>query len=136
MAVEQTFIMLKPDCVRRGLIGRVISRIEDKGYSIVDAKMMMLDEKILNEHYAHLSHLPFFPEIVAFMMSGPVLAMIVEGEGAVKGMRILMGATKFEDAAAGTIRGDFAHSTRQNLIHGSDSPENAAVEIERFFGPR
>ena len=126
--------MLKPDCVKRGLMGEVISRIERKGYKIVDAKMMNLDEAILKEHYAHLADKPFFPEIVAFMTSGPVLGMIVEGENAVQGMRIIMGATKFEEATAGTIRGDFAHSTSENLIHGSDSLENAEIEIKRFFG--
>ena len=96
--------------------------------------MMNLDEAILKEHYAHLADKPFFPEIVAFMTSGPVLGMIVEGENAVQGMRIIMGATKFEEATAGTIRGDFAHSTSENLIHGSDSLENAEIEIKRFFG--
>lgn len=126
--------MLKPDCVRRGLMGRVISRIEDKGYRITDAKMMTLDEPILREHYAHLVNEPFFPNIVEFMTSGPVLAMIVEGENAIRGMRILMGATKFEDGTAGTIRGDFASNTSENLIHGSDSPESAEAEIKRFFG--
>ena len=115
-------------------MGEVISRIERKGYKIVDAKMMNLDEAILKEHYAHLADKPFFPEIVAFMTSGPVLGMIVEGENAVQGMRIIMGVTKFEEATAGTIRGDFAHSTSENLIHGSDSLENAEIEIKRFFG--
>nr|WP_297968189.1 nucleoside-diphosphate kinase [uncultured Mogibacterium sp.] len=132
--MEKTYIMLKPDCVKRGLMGEVISRIERKGYKIVDAKMMNLDETILKAHYAHLADKPFFPEIVAFMTSGPVLGMIVEGENAVQGMRIIMGATKFEKATAGTIRGDFAHSTSENLIHGSDSLENAEIEIKRFFG--
>ena len=134
MSIEKTYIMLKPDCVKRGLIGEVISRIERKGYKIVDAKMMNLDEAILKDHYAHLADKPFFPNIVEYMTSGPVLGMIVEGENAIKGMRIIMGATKFEEATAGTIRGDFAHSTRENLIHGSDSPENAEIEIKRFFG--
>ena len=134
MSIEKTYIMLKPDCVKRGLMGEVISRIERKGYKIVDAKMMNLDEAILKEHYAHLADKPFFPEIVAFMTSGPVLGMIVEGENAVQGMRIIMGATKFEEATAGTIRGDFAHSTSENLIHGSDSLENGEIEIKRFFG--
>ena len=133
MSIEKTYIMLKPDCVKRGLMGEVISRIERKGYKIVDAKMMNLYEAILKEHYAHLADKPFFPEIVAFMTSGPVLGMIVEGENAVQGMRIIMGATKFEEATAGTIRGDFAHSTSENLIHGSDSLENAEIEIKRFF---
>lgn len=134
MGIEKTYVMLKPDCVKRGLMGEVISRIERKGYKIVDAKMMNLDEAILKEHYSHMADKPFFPEIVEFMTSGPVLGMIVEGENSVQGMRIIMGATKFEEAAAGTIRGDYAHSTRENLIHGSDSVENAEIEIKRFFG--
>ena len=134
MAMERTYIMLKPDCIKRGLMGEVISRIERKNYKIADAKMMMLDEKILREHYAHIADKPFFPDILTYMTSGPVLAMIVEGDNAVKGMRIIMGATKFEEAAAGTIRGDYASCTSENLIHGSDSVENAAIEIKRFFG--
>ena len=134
MPVERTYIMLKPDCVKRKLVGRVIKRIEEKGYTISNMKMMNLDEKILTEHYAHLVDKPFFPSIVEYMTSGPVVGMIVEGENAVKGMRILMGATKFEEAAAGTIRGDFAVSTGENIIHGSDSLENGEIEIKRFFG--
>ena len=134
MAIERTYIMLKPDCVKRGLIGEVIARIERKGYRIADAKMIRLDEPILRTHYAHLAAKPFFSEIVSYMMSGPVLGLIVEGENAVAGMRILMGATKFEEAAAGTIRGDYAKSTGENIIHGSDSVENAEAEINRFFG--
>ena len=133
MATERTYIMLKPECIKRGLMGEVISRIEKKGYRITNAKMLNLDEKILREHYAHIADKPFFPEIVSYMTSGPVLAMIVEGENAVKGMRILMGATKFEEATAGTIRGDYAFCTTENLIHGSDSVENAEIEINRFF---
>ena len=132
--IEKTYIMHKPDAIERGLVGAVISRIENKGYKIVDAKMIRLDEPILKEHYAHIADMPFFPRIVKYMTRGPVLAMIVEGENAVKGMRILMGATKFEEAAAGTIRGDFANSTSENIIHGSDSVENAEIEIRRFFG--
>ena len=96
--------------------------------------MMNLGEDILREHYAHVADKPFFPEMLAYMTSGPVLAMIVEGDNAVKGMRILMGATKYEEAAAGTIRGDYATSTTNNIIHGSDSVENAQIEIQRFFG--
>ena len=134
MAMERTYIMLKPDCVKRGLMGEVISRIERKNYKIIDAKMMMLDEPILREHYAHIADKPFFPEIVTYMTSGPVLAMIVEGDNAVKGMRIIMGATKFEEATAGTIRGDYACCTSETLSHGSDSVENAEIEIKRFFG--
>lgn len=134
MAIEKTYIMLKPDCIKRKLMGRVIARIEDKGYDIVDAKMMNLDEAILKEHYSHLADKPFFPEIVEFMTSGPVLGMIVQGENAFKGMRNLMGPTQFEEAIAGSIRGDYAFNTGENIIHGSDSPENAEIEIKRFFG--
>ena len=134
MAIEKTYIMLKPDCIKRKLMGRVIARIEDKGYDIVDAKMMNLDEAILKEHYSHLADKPFFTEIVEFMTSGPVLGMIVQGENAVKGMRNLMGPTQFEEAIAGSIRGDYAFNTGENIIHGSDSPENAEIEIKRFFG--
>ena len=133
MAIEKTYIMLKPDCIKRGLIGEVIARIERKGYKLLDAKMMNLSEEILREHYAHLVNKPFFPETVAYMTSGPVLGMIVEGENAVLGMRLLMGATKFEEGTAGTIRGVFATSTGYNIIHGSDSIENAEIEIKRFF---
>lgn len=134
MAIERTYIMLKPDCIQRGLMGEVISRIERKGYKITDAKMMTLDEPILREHYAHIADKPFFPGMLDYMTSGPVLAMIVEGENAVMGMRTIMGATKFEDAKAGTIRGDYANTTTFNIIHGSDSVENAEIEIKRFFG--
>ena len=133
MAMERTYIMLKPDCIKRGLMGEVIARIEKKGYRITDAKMMNLDEAILREHYAHIADRPFFPEIVAYMTSGPVFGMVVEGENAVKGMRILMGATKPKTVPAGTIRGDYAFSTGENIIHGSDSVENGEIEIKRFF---
>ena len=121
--IEQTYIMLKPDAVQRGLMGEIIARIERKGYRLIDAKMMNLDEAILKEHYAHIADKPFFPEIVEYMTSGPVFGMIVEGENAVQ----------FEEATAGTIRGDFASSTGANVIHGSDSVENAKIEIKRFF---
>ena len=132
--MERTYIMLKPDAIKRGLMGEVISRIERKGYKIVDCKMMNLTEEILREQYAHIADKPFFPEIVTYMTSGPVLGMIVEGVNAVQGMRIIMGATKFEEAAAGTIRGEYEIYTGENIIHGSDSIENAEIEIKRFFG--
>ena len=131
--MERTYIMLKPDALKRGVAGEIISRIERKGYKIVEAKTMQLGEAVLKEHYAHIADKPFFPELVDYMTSGPVLAMIVEGPDVVLGMRILMGATKFEEAAPGTIRGDYAFCTTENLIHGSDSVENAEIEIKRFF---
>lgn len=133
--MERTYIMLKPDCVERGLVGEIISRIERKGFKIANIKMLHLDEAILREHYAHIVDIPAFPQIIEFMTSGPCIGMIVEGEGAIAGMRKLMGPTKYEDSLPGTIRGDFATSTQHNLIHGSDSPENAEIEIRRFFGP-
>jgi nucleoside-diphosphate kinase len=133
MSVQKTYIMLKPDCIRRGLMGEVIARIEKKGYKITNVKMMSLNEGILREHYAHIADKPFFPEILDFMTSGPVLGMIVEGEDVIKGMRLLMGSTKVEEALPGTIRGDYATFTAENIIHGSDSPENAEIEIKRFF---
>ena len=136
MPVERTYVMLKPDCVRRGLVGEILSRIEKKGYRITDARMMMLDEAILEEHYAHKKDAPYFGRIVDFMTSGPVLSLIVEGQNAVAGLRILMGPTGFENGVAGTIRGDYACTTGENLIHGSDSAENAQIEIRRFFGDR
>lgn len=132
--MERTYVMLKPDACERKLIGRIISRIEDKGYKITNMKMMYLDENILRDHYAHLVDKPFFPELVDFMTSGPVVGMIVEGNDVVKGIRILMGPTNWAEALPGTIRGDFANTTTNNLIHGSDSVENAEIEIKRFFG--
>ena len=131
--MERTYIMLKPDALKRKLAGEIISRIEKKGFNITDMKMINLNEEILKEHYAHLVEKPFFPELVEYMTSGPVLAMIVEGDDIVQGMRRIMGATKWLEADPGTIRGDFANSTTENLIHGSDSVENAEIEIKRFF---
>jgi nucleoside-diphosphate kinase len=132
--MEKTYIMLKPDAVKRGLAGVIISRIEAKGFHITAIKSMMLSKEILEEHYHHLVEKPFYHEIEEFMMSAPVWGMIVEGENAVDGMRALIGPTKIEDAPAGTIRGDFAFSTSENIIHGSDSGDSANIEIERFFG--
>lgn len=132
--MERTYIMLKPDAVERRLVGRIIERIEAKGYRISAVKVMNLDRDILREHYAHVADKPFYPRMESYMMSGPVWGLIVEGENVIQGMRLLIGATKFEEALAGTVRGDFAKSTTENVIHGSDSPENAEIEIKRFFG--
>jgi len=126
--------MLKPDAIKRGLASRIIDRIEAKGYRIAAIKVMKLEREVLREHYAHVADKPFYPSMEDYMTSGPVWGMIVEGENVVRGMRILIGATKFEEALAGTIRGDFAQSTTENVIHGSDSAENAEIEIKRFFG--
>ena len=130
---QQTYIMLKPDCLKRGLMGEVISRIEKKGYRMVQAKLMTLDASIIAEHYAHLIDKPFYPRLEQFMLSGPVFGMVVEGEEVIQGMRAMMGPTNVFEAAPGTIRGDYVTDVTYNLIHGSDSPETAKVEINRFF---
>jgi len=132
--MERTYIMTKPDAYKRGLIGEIITRIEKKGFAIVDMKMMNLTESILEEHYAHLKDKPFFGEIVEYMTSAPVVGMIVEGNGVVDSMRKMMGPTDGLEANPGTIRGDFAKNKSENLVHGSDSVENAEIEIKRFFG--
>ncbi len=131
--MERTYIMLKPDAVRRGLVGEILGRIEKKGYTIVNMKMFTLDKEILREHYAHIADRPFYPEVESYMTSGPVIGMVLEGESVVKGMRNIMGPTKYLEAPAGTIRGDYSNNDRENLIHGSDSVENAEIEIRRFF---
>ncbi|HBY90754.1 nucleoside-diphosphate kinase [Ruoffia sp. FAM 24228] len=134
MTVERTYIMLKPDAIQRQLMGEIISRIERKGYQIVQAKLMNLDSKTIANHYAHLLEQNFYPKLEAYMLSGSVFAMIVEGEEAIQGMRSLMGPTNVFEAMPGTIRGDFATDLTYNTIHGSDSPEAAEIEIKRFFG--
>ena len=132
--MERTYIMLKPDAIQRGLMGEIITRIERHGYKIANAKMFMLSEEKISEHYSHILDRPFYPEISSYMQSGPVLGMIVEGDRVIEGMRIMMGATRYLEAAAGTIRGDYSMQPSLNLIHGSDSVENAETEIKRFFG--
>ena len=132
--MERTYIMLKPDALQRGIAGQIIARIERKGYRITHMKTMQLDEAILREHYAHIVDKPFFPPTVDYMTRGPVRARVGEGEKVIAGMGTLMGPTRNEDAMPGTIRGDFASSTTYNVIHGSDSPETAEIEIKRFFG--
>lgn len=131
--MERTLILLKPCTVQRRLIGEVVNRIERKGLRIVGMKMMQLDDEILNEHYAHLSGKPFFRFVKDSMMAAPVVAMCVEGCDAVEVVRTLTGATCGRKAVPGTIRGDYSMSGQENIVHASDSPENAAVEIKRFF---
>ncbi len=131
--MEKTYIMLKPDSIKRRLVGEIISRIEKKGFEITKMRMFMLDEEILKVHYSHIADKPFFGEIVAFMTSGPVIGMVVEGDDVIAGMRRLMGPTQWKEAMPGTIRGDYAFSTGENLIHGSDSEESAKAEIKRFM---
>ena len=131
--MERSLILLKPDCLEKQVAGQVISRFEEKNYGIIATRMVQLDDALLAEHYAHVADLPFFPEIAAFMSSSPVLAMILEGENVVQGVRDLLGPTDSTTAPKGTIRGDLGTDRMRNVAHASDSPENAQVEIERFF---
>jgi nucleoside-diphosphate kinase len=136
--MERTLILVKPDGVRRGLVGEVISRIESKGYQITDLKLMNPTRALLEEHYAEHKGKPFFEPLVEFMLSGPIVAMVAEGQRVIEGFRSLAGVTDPTVAAPGTIRGDLARDQGtkvvQNLVHGSDSPESANREISIFFG--
>ena len=132
--MEQTLVLVKGDGVRRRLVGEIIRRIEARGLDIADLKLMEVDTELAEEHYAEHREKPFFDELVEFITATPVVAMRIKGEGAIKAMRTLMGATNPADAAPGTIRGDLALSMPDNLVHGSDSPESAARELRLFFG--
>ncbi len=137
MSTEKTLILVKPDGVRRGLVGEVISRIETKGYAIDAVRMLQADTALLEKHYAEHVGKPFYEPLVEFMMSGPIVAIVASGNRVIEGFRSLAGATDPTVAAPGTIRGDLARDqgtkVMQNLVHGSDSPESAAREIQIFF---
>ena len=133
--METTLVLLKPSCVQRQLIGEIVNRFERRGLRIAGMKMMQLDEKILREHYAHLAEKPFFPILSASMQASPVVALALEGIDAVQVVRTMAGATNGRAAAPGTIRGDYSLSNQQNIVHASDSVENAAIELARFFRP-
>ena len=137
MSSEKTLILIKPDGVRRGLVGEVISRIEKKGYSVTALRMLQADRSILEKHYAEHNGKPFYEPLLEFMGSGPIVAMIAEGNRVIEGFRSLAGATDPTVAAPGTIRGDLARDQGtkvvQNIVHGSDSPESAAREVAIFF---
>lgn len=135
MALERTLLFVKPDGVRRGLVGEIIGRIERKGLKLAGLKMLTITADLAKKHYAEHVTKPFYPELEEFILSGPVVAMVVEGADVVSLTRTLIGKTKHTEAAPGSIRGDLAFSTGENLIHGSDSPESAAVEIANFFTP-
>ena len=130
--MERTLVILKPDALQRNLVGEILARFERKGLKIIGCKMMRLDDAILAEHYSHHKDKPFFGQIKEFMKHSPVVVFVLEGAGAVKGARLISGATVGVDADAGTIRGDLAMSN-QNLVHASDSAETAEEEIKRFF---
>ncbi len=131
--MERTFLMVKPDGVQRNLIGEIVSRFEKKGFQLVGAKLMNISQELAEQHYGEHKERPFFGELVDFITSGPVFAMVWEGENVIATARQMMGATNPKDAAPGTIRGDFGVTVGKNVIHGSDSPESAAREIGLFF---
>jgi nucleoside-diphosphate kinase len=134
MAVENTFIMVKPDGVARGLVGEVISRFERKGLVLENIRSLTITEELARTHYAEHVEKPFFPELLEFITSGPVVAMEWSGDNAISVCRGLMGATNPVDALPGTIRGDLGLIVTENIVHGSDGPESAARELEIFFG--
>jgi nucleoside-diphosphate kinase len=134
MAVEHTFIMVKPDGVSRGLVGEVISRLERKGLTLEKIRGLTITEELARTHYAEHVDKPFFPDLLEFIVSGPVVAMEWSGEGAISVCRDLMGATDPKVASPGTIRGDYGLMVTENIVHGSDGPESAVRELEIFFG--
>lgn len=137
MSLEKTLVLVKPDGVARGLVGEVITRIEAKGYTVAAMRMLQADRALLEKHYAEHQGKPFFEPLVEFMMSGPIVAIVAQGNRVIEGFRSLAGVTDPTVAAPGTIRGDLARDQGtkvvQNIVHGSDSPESAAREIAIFF---
>jgi nucleoside-diphosphate kinase len=134
MAAERTLVLVKPDAMERGLAGEILRRFEARGLEIRAARLLEVELTLAEEHYAEHAEKPFFGELVEFITSGPTLALVLEGEGAIAVVRTTMGATNPATAAPGTIRGDLALSMPDNLVHGSDSPESAAREIALWFG--
>jgi nucleoside-diphosphate kinase len=134
MSLQRTFIMVKPDGVKRGLVGEVIKRFEQKGFTLLKAELMTVDRTKAEYHYMEHQNKPFFGELVDFITSGPVFAMVWEGENIIEVSRLMIGKTSPSEALPGTIRGDFAFTKEENVIHGSDSLQSAEQEIENFFG--
>jgi nucleoside-diphosphate kinase len=133
MAAERTLVLVKPDAMRRGLAGEILRRFEARGLELKEAKLLTVDRALAEEHYAEHAKKPFYGELVEFITSGPTLALVLEGEGAIATVRATMGATNPAEAGPGTIRGDLALSMPDNLVHGSDSPESSAREIKLWF---
>merc|ERR1719167_1918225 len=131
--MEQTYIMIKPDGVQRGIVGRIISRFEDKGFQLVGMKLLMAEDEVLAEHYGELKEKPFFPGLLEYIKSGPVVAMAWKGKGVVATARQMMGTTNPANAAPGTIRGDFGIVPGRNVIHGSDAVESGEREVGLWF---
>ena len=132
---ERTLILVKPDGVQRGLVGAVVDRLERKGYRLTALKMLRMDAEMARRHYAEHVEKPFFGELAEFITSGPLVALVAEGPGAVAGVRKMVGETNPADSAPGTIRGDYALTISMNIIHASDSPERAETEVSLFFRP-
>jgi nucleoside-diphosphate kinase len=130
---ERTLLLLKADALHRGLIGRILSRFEDKGFSIAGLKMLKMSKDLAKEHYGHLVSKPFYPDLEKFMTEFPIVAAVIEGKEAVEVTRLIVGPTNASKAPGGTIRGDLSNSTSRNVIHASDSKETAEKEIKRFF---
>ena len=133
MSIERTFAMVKPDGVRRGLVGDVVKRLETRGFRIVGMKLMRISRELAERHYGEHEGKPFYEGLVSFITSGPVVAMVIEGENAILEWRKMMGATNPKDAAPGTVRGDYALVIDENVVHGSDAPATAEREIGIFF---
>ena len=133
--MERTLVLLKPDCVQRRLMGKIISRFEDKGLNIIAAKFMHVTPDLAKQHYAEHVEKPFYPGLEAFITGAPVMAMVIEGLEVIRVVRDILGATSGLKAAAGTIRGDFSSSRQMNLVHASDGPEASAREIALYFKP-
>jgi nucleoside-diphosphate kinase len=131
--MEKTFVMVKPDGVQRGLVGKIVQRFEERGLKIVAMKMMHIQRELAERHYDEHKEKGFYEPLLGYITSGPVVCMVLEGENAVAGVRTMMGRTNPMDASPGTIRGDFAQVTGRNIVHGSDSPESAKREINLFF---
>ena len=131
--MERSLVFVKPDAVKRGLIGEVISRFEKKGFKIIGMKMIQFTKELADKHYEEHINKPFYPNLLKYILKGPVVVFVVEGKDCVQIIRKMMGATKPTDALPGTIRGDFANNITENIIHGSDSIERAKKEIKLFF---
>ncbi|MCM1484335.1 MAG: nucleoside-diphosphate kinase [Muribaculaceae bacterium] len=133
--MERTLVLFKPSAVERGLVGKILTRFEQKGLIIEGIKMMQLNEALLREHYSHLVDRPFFPSLLRSMQATPVIALCLKGNDAINVVRLMTGATNGRQALPGTIRGDFSASGQENVVHASSCPEDAAVEVPRFFRP-
>ena len=133
MAQETSLLLLKPDCVAKGLNGEVLRRLEAEGFRVRGIKMILLTDELLKEHYSHIADKPFFPDVANFMKSNPVIAVALGGDNVIAHVRDLLGPTDSKAAPKGTLRGDFGSDKMTNVVHASDSPEAAAVELKRFF---